>query len=233
MKIKYCVFSLCFLLSYFTNAQSFKILYEISKNSVETELEKLEKIPDPKLKEQLKQLILAKDYYELSVTNRISLYKKFDINKPKDFSPEQENPNVKVMVIENKSTGVYQDFKTGEYLCGEHFFGKDFYIKDKVTKFDWKLTNETKQIGHFNCKKATTSYQGIEIEAWYSSELPISLGPSVFNGLPGLIIELKKGNITYNAISVEKAENVTIQKPEPKGKTITIEEFEKIQKERL
>lgn len=212
-------------------AQNFKIRYEQTKK-FDSQIEKLNQIPDPKLREQIKQQLLAPTYYELSLKNSVSLYKEIQNDKG-DYSSENKNPNIKVMVVKNESTGIYQDFKTAEYVSGHNFFGKDFYIKDKVVKLDWKISDETKKIGNFNCKKATTTYEGKEVEAWYSEEIPVSVGPYVFNGLPGLIIQVNYDELTYNAISVEKIKELSIEKPFEKGKIVTRAEFEKIQKERL
>ncbi|MDO4229448.1 MAG: GLPGLI family protein, partial [Capnocytophaga sp.] len=212
----------------------FKITYE-SVNKNKTQLEQLSKIPDAKLREQIKQQILAPTYYDLLFSGNTSLYKKTEENKEENnLSDKNKNPNIKVMVVKNESTGIYQNYKTGEYVSAQNFFGKDFYISDKTIKFHWKISNETKKIGNFNCKKATSIYNEKPVEAWFSDEIPISVGPDVYNGLPGLIIQLDYDERTYNAISVEKLSNkIDIEKPQQKGKVVTREEFIKIQNERL
>lgn len=49
----------------------------------------------------------------------------------------------------------YKDVKNGELLQDQEFFGKQFLIKDKLEKLDWKMGSETKQIGKYLCFKAT------------------------------------------------------------------------------
>ncbi|MEY8782023.1 GLPGLI family protein [Allomuricauda sp. XS_ASV26] len=61
----------------------------------------------------------------------------------------------------------------------------------------WKLGNETKKIDKYLCKKATTRFRGRNYVAWYTEEIPISIGPWKFHGLPGIII-----NITDNTNQV-------------------------------
>ena len=66
---------------------------------------------------------------------------------------------------------------------------KMFYVKENYVKLNWKITNETKKIGSFTCKKATTSFKGRNYIAWFTSEIPVTYGPWKLNGLPGLILE--------------------------------------------
>lgn len=55
---------------------------------------------------------------------------------------------------------------------------------------DWHFINETKKIDKYICKKATTKFRGRSYVAWYSEEIPISIGPWKFHGLPGVIINI-------------------------------------------
>ena len=72
------------------------------------------------------------------------------------------------------------------------------------------------------------------ITAWYTPDIPVSQGPNNTWGLPGLILELKNGNLTFLCIKVElnPAEPVQIEVPS-KGKPVTREEADKIRDEKL
>ncbi len=71
-------------------------------------------------------------------------------------------------------------------------------VKDSLPNYDWNLkSTETRKIGDFVCKKASTSFRGSQIVAWYSEELNIPFGPWKFKGLPGLILELYNVNDTF------------------------------------
>lgn len=48
----------------------------------------------------------------------------------------------------------YKNMKEGVLLEDKDFFGKQFLIKDKLQKLEWKMTGETKQIGKYMCMKA-------------------------------------------------------------------------------
>lgn len=78
-------------------------------------------------------------------------------------------------------------------------------IKSTPNSEDWTLTKETKQIGDYLCYKAikikrkvnNSGEHSFEVEAWYSPEIPVPFGPNEFNGLPGLILELRDSHYTF------------------------------------
>ena len=53
----------------------------------------------------------------------------------------------------------YKNVKENELRQQQEFFGKQFLIKDELPKLEWKLENETKQIGQYLCMKATAVKQ--------------------------------------------------------------------------
>jgi GLPGLI family protein len=49
----------------------------------------------------------------------------------------------------------YKNIKEKTTVVDKEFFGKEFLVKDSLTKIDWKMTGETKKIGDYVCYKAT------------------------------------------------------------------------------
>ncbi|UGS21065.1 GLPGLI family protein [Flavobacterium cyclinae] len=105
--------------------------------------------------------------------------------------------------------------------------------KKKASFINWNLTTETKEIQGYKCYKATYTYvqkwKGREflwpVVAWYCPEIPISLGPTRYSGLPGLILELHENEIGY---IVDKIDFVSLPKKivEPKiGEILDDEEI--------
>ena len=43
----------------------------------------------------------------------------------------------------------YKNIKSQQFLQDQEFFGKQFLITDSLSKLDWKLGTETKQIGQY------------------------------------------------------------------------------------
>lgn len=63
------------------------------------------------------------------------------------------------------------------------------YIKDSIPKINWKILDETKEIGDFKCFKASCNFRGRDYTAWFTLEIPLPYGPWKLQGLPGLILE--------------------------------------------
>lgn len=127
----------------------------------------------------------------------------------------------------------YHDLKTAEVVESQDLFGKKFLITGSQ-KMKWKLSNETKEVLGYTCKKATLTEGDKQVEAWYTSEIPVSIGPANFHDLPGAVLAVNQGaQRTIIAINVEfkKVDNSLIVKPK-KGKKVTSEQFKKIAEEK-
>ena len=91
------------------------------------------------------------------------------------------------------------------------------------------------EIGNYLCYKADAEVvinsvgKKRLITAWFALEIPISLGPIGYNGLPGLILELETNKKIYFAkkISLNSNEPIEILKP-TKGLKVTESEFQNI-----
>jgi len=85
-------------------------------------------------------------------------------------------------------------------------------------QLDWTITNEKKTIKAIECKKAITQYGGRTYIAWFSPSIPISDGPYVFSGLPGLIIQVSDNQGWYNfeVTNIELNKSMRYWRPESK-----------------
>ncbi len=79
---------------------------------------------------------------------------------------------------------------------------KLFVVDTLVPMDDWVILNDTITFLGFKCQKAILNNNGIEYEAWFTTQLPYNAGPEKFRGLPGLI--LKVSNKTENLGFVAK-----------------------------
>lgn len=63
------------------------------------------------------------------------------------------------MRMMNSFTGAggtfYKNVKEKTYTVDREFMGKEFLVKDSLPQLQWKMENETKQIGGYTCYKAT------------------------------------------------------------------------------
>lgn len=213
------------------NAQTTKITYEERAN-IENQLKN---VTDPEIRKRVSAHLSKAITYSLINSKEYSIYFNAENTTTSknntDFTLE-ENKN-KPIEIGKLNGGLYKDQKEKIYFDQCNVFGKEFLIKDKIVKNNWKITKETKKIGTFDCKKATATINGKPIEAWFTDKIAISNGPAIYDGLPGLIIELKTEKTTYVATKVEQLQtNYTFTKP-TKGKIVTQKEYDKILEETL
>ena len=144
---------------------------------------------------------------------------------------------------------VYKNTKENRFANKTEIMGKLFLIKDKLPKYDWKLTDETKNIGVYTCYKATYTRQvektkmdmddgkiterkekvDVVTTAWYTPTIPVSNGPCNYTGLPGLILEIKEGNQTIicSEIVLNPTDKINIEEPK-KGKVVSQKQYDKI-----
>ena len=109
--------------------------------------------------------------------------------------------------------------------------GKKINLLDKFEKFKWEYSNEEKIIEGYKCYLAKTKLLHLNINAWFCPQLPYSTGPRDFGQLPGLILELQKGDLVFQAKKITFDDNVKLDFDLKTFKTITIEENEKMLKD--
>lgn len=147
----------------------------------------------------------------------------------------------------------FKNLKEKRFVSKTEIMGKTFLIKDSIPNYQWQLTSETKNIGNYTCYKAmfsaevenmmmtvengetkqTKKSETITTTAWYTPQIPISNGPTIYHGLPGLILEINDGKTTIvcTEIVLNPLEKITISEPD-KGKIVTQGEFDKIREEK-
>jgi GLPGLI family protein len=236
--ISCCSFSLIiFSLSSKAQKNAYTITYE-EKANIENQLKN---VTDPETRKRVAAHLSKSRKFVLYIQGGTSLYKELssdpDAQKKQGdkLSIDAEGRNVRTQTIDlgKGGSGVYKNIKENIYLNEINLFGKNFLIKDKLLAIDWQLLPETKKIGTLDCKKAKATVNGEDLEAWYAPSIPIAFGPSDYQGLPGLIVELHAPKKSYYAINVAKnKENVDFSMPS-KGEAITREEFKKIQTEKM
>lgn len=145
----------------------------------------------------------------------------------------KENADVKYMWGRKPSeTDVtIKEIKTNQIAVQREIFEQTYLIKDSLQKYEWKITNETRQIAGFECKKAVTKIcDSVYIVAFYTDEITVASGPESFGGLPGMILGLAvpRLQITWFATKVELIEPDQAKlNPKQKGKTVTWEVYQK------
>lgn len=141
---------------------------------------------------------------------------------------------IKIQRPDNK---YYRNMADGSTIEYREFFGRYFLITDKAKMPAWKIMGEQKKLLGYTCMKATLQVDSAtNVVAWFTSQIPVSTGPSIHAGLPGLILEfsMNDGQRTMVASQIEfkTLPKGTLEKPS-KGKEVTAEEFKKIEAEKM
>lgn len=119
----------------------------------------------------------------------------------------------------------YTDLNTNQVVTNKKVFEETFLVKDTARKINWKMTDETREIAGYTCRRANALVMdSIYVVAFYSEEIPVSGGPESFTGLPGMIlgVALPHENVTWFATRVLDAPVAETQLRAPvKGKATT------------
>jgi GLPGLI family protein len=120
---------------------------------------------------------------------------------------------------------VYTDYQKGISISQKPVFEETFLVEDSLLKIKWKITNDTRTIAGYDCRKAVGILNdSIAIFAFYSDELLVTGGPEGIQGLPGMIlgVGIPRLHATWFATKVEVFD-VNMKKVEPvtKGKKTT------------
>ncbi|MBN8683296.1 MAG: GLPGLI family protein [Chitinophagales bacterium] len=141
--------------------------------------------------------------------------------------------NIKMVQPDNR---LFLDIENGKITESTEFFGRFFLIEEALPERDWKFAKDKKMILGYECYKAYLVDTARTVEVWYTPQIPVPVGPSEFNGLPGAILEVNidNGERSYLAVAVKTGEPEAkkIEKPS-KGKSVTREEFKKIRDEKM
>ncbi|MEO5946482.1 MAG: GLPGLI family protein, partial [Chitinophagaceae bacterium] len=115
------------------------------------------------------------------------------------------------------------------FLYGEALFSSFYFWEEDKPVFNWKVEYDTMNIDGLLCQKAIARYKGRDWEAWFCSSLPFPTGPWKFNGLPGLIINIRdsKNQVYYKFTGVVSMGEKLVAIPNKAVKT-TQNEFTKV-----
>jgi GLPGLI family protein len=171
------------------------------------------------------------------VTAKDSLEKADKISEQKSYSSDDDSEGTiyNGQKVSKEGDQVVYNIKKNT-MWSNLLYRKQIYVKEIAPKINWKIEKETKKIGNFTCKKATTSFRGRNYTAWFTSDIPLQFGPWKLNGLPGLILEAYDTNksVYWYFKSVEyptkTKEAVKYMKIPLKDKTLSYDEFKDLQK---
>lgn len=123
---------------------------------------------------------LSTYYYQLTFDNDRSIYK---------FNRKDEKTKMPWSDGRDEDNTWYNDYANNTSVKQKNVFGETYLLTDSLLKMNWKITNETREIAGFNCRKAVGKiFDSVYVFAFYTDEITVSGGPMSLNGLPGMIL---------------------------------------------
>ncbi|MBK1439040.1 GLPGLI family protein [Parapedobacter sp. ISTM3] len=101
---------------------------------------------------------------------------------------------------------IVTDLIAGQSISQKSVYEETYLITDSTRRIQWRLTNETREIAGYECRRANALVlDSVYVVAFYTDQIPVTGGPESFTGLPGLIlgIALPYENTTYFATKVD------------------------------
>ncbi|MEC5146076.1 GLPGLI family protein [Chitinophaga sp. 212800010-3] len=136
-------------------------------------------------------------YFDYSFSGNVALYK-----------PGRENTDTKKSIWGDgpaEENIVYTRLDSMQSISQKKVFEQIYLVKDSVRKINWKITDETRKIAGFDCRRANALIMdSVYVVAFYTDAIVPSGGPESFSGLPGMIlgVALPHEHITWFATKV-------------------------------
>lgn len=158
-------------------------------------------------------------YHDLYFSGPVTYY------KPGRRVPGENHDND--MPSENNI--IYSDLAARRSISQKEVFDKTFLQQDSIRPIRWKITDETRKIAGFDCRRANAVIMdSVYVVAFYTDAIVTPGGPESFTGLPGMILglALPHEHITWFAtkVLVDEVKPESLQPP-VKGKKVTIAEL--------
>ena len=212
-----------------TNAQQFitkaKIEYEVKANIQKT---MGNGTFDNMLKDQMPTFKTG--YYDFIFADNKSVYKF-------DYWSEESKKVPQWWRKSDEDNVWYYNYNTDKYNNQKSLFGTNINLEDTIPKLKWRITNDTRVIAGFNCRKAVSIiFDSVYVFAFYTDEIMISGGPCSINGLPGMILGVTIPRLYTSWIATKVMLNnvdETAIKPVASKKTYTMKFLETTINDRL
>jgi GLPGLI family protein len=125
------------------------------------------------------------------------------------FTPIDADPPANALMafapLMNQNNTIYTDLDEQMSIGEKKIFEDVFLVKDSTRKIKWKITDETRDIAGYTCRRANgIMLDSIYVVAFFTGKIPVPGGPESFNGLPGMIlgVALPHENVTWFATKV-------------------------------
>ena len=143
------------------------------------------------------------------------------------YQPGRENPDNNKLWYEGvaETNVIFSELDSSKSVSQKKVFEQVFLIQDSTRQIQWKITDETRTVAGFQCRRANAIIMdSIYVVAFYTDDIIAPGGPESFNGLPGMIlgISLPHQHVTWFATKVSARPVTAAELKVPsKGKKVT------------
>ncbi len=97
--------------------------------------------------------------------------------------------------------------QSGEYTYLNTILSSDLKYVESMPQIAWRLSDSAKNISGYECRQAQGALYGRTWIVWYTPDVPLSYGPYLLGGLPGLILSAydTEGCFRFTLAGLEKA----------------------------
>ena len=196
----------------------YKVVFNQSKESL---------VPTPVSKAVIKANDIIKNAEDVLATLTFNQMKsKYMVNK----TLHQDNKSINITEFFAGGEDVfYSDLSQKKLFKKTSSLGDTFLVN--YPSIDWIITGDKKLINNFLCYRAyrrinpSSSIKQSSAEAWFCPEIPANFGPLYYNGLPGLILELRLLNTTFFVKEIRWLETPSIVQFPTNIKEVSLEDY--------
>ncbi|MEP6746379.1 MAG: GLPGLI family protein [Bacteroidota bacterium] len=155
------------------------------------------------------------------------------------YQPGRENPDNLKLFDWNiaQENVVYAELDSSKSVSQKKVFEEVFLFEDSTRRIEWKITDETRMIAGFQCRRANAIIMDtVYVVAFYTDDILAPGGPESFNGLPGMIlgVSLPHQHVSWFATKVAAVPVTASQLKAPaKGKKVTTKTVQEVLKDKL
>lgn len=197
MNIVNCTFAFLFLACFQSYSQNnYKVIYDITiqekrsdKNEDKSEMDKEMDLLTKKMLNTANNMQFA-----LIFNNKKSLF--HIVDKLSVDNREEAKYSIPILNGISAAFPIYIDLASQSFFKKIELGGANHLIRTPLDMIHWDITDDVKTMDNYILKKAKsihTQENGtkLEITAWFCPEIAVPFGPAVYNGLPGLIMDLE------------------------------------------
>jgi len=172
---------------------------------------------------------------ELLHKNGMTIYQNMKGEAVEDLEMESDDGSFKIQFVSDDIEDIlFKNLNEKSLVHQKGIMGKSFVVTNDLPKLKWKITNEKIKYLDYECQKAVIEDEDKFVVAWFTSQIPMQMGPAMYHGLPGtiLMVSVNDGKKEIKALSVEKIDLPKLEEPS-KGKKVSEEKYQKIQEEKM